>query len=60
MGQILQQLDLHGALALQVRRADGRVLQPDGQLVLGEGDAVVLSGSQQQLALAEDVLLGGG
>ncbi len=60
VGQILQQLDLHGALALQVRRADGRVLQPDGQLVLGEGDAVVLSGSQQQLALAEDVLLGGG
>ncbi len=60
VGQILQQLDLRGALALQVRRADGRVLQPDGQLVLGEGDAVVLSGSQQQLALAEDVLLGGG
>ena len=60
VGQILQQLDLHGALALQVRRADGRVLQPDGHLVLGEGDAVVLSGSQQQLALAEDVLLGGG
>ncbi len=60
VGQVLQQLELHGALALQVRRADGRVLQPDGQLVLGEGDAVVLSGSQAQLALAEDVLLGGG
>ena len=59
VGQVLQQLDLHGALALQVRRADGRVLEPDGALLPGEGDAVVLSGSQQQLALAEDVLLGG-
>ncbi len=60
VGQVLQRLELHGALPLQVRRADGRVLEPDGGLVLGEGDAVVLSGSQQQLALAEDVLLGGG
>ena len=60
IGRVLQQLPLHGALALQVRRADGRVVQPDSQLVLAEGDTVVLSGSPQQLALAEDALLGGG
>ena len=42
------------------QRADGRVLEPAADLVLDVGDTLVLSGSPQQLALAEDALLGGG
>ena len=60
VGRRLSELPLHGALALQLRRADGRVLEPTPDLVLDAGDTLVLSGSPQQLALAEDALLGGG
>lgn len=59
VGRALGELPLHGALALQVRRADGRVVPAPAELVLAAGDAIVLSGSPRELALAEDALLGG-
>ena len=59
IGQAAGQIDLQGATLLQLRRRDGRVLPAEAALRLAEGDTLVLSGSQPQLALAEDLLLGG-
>ncbi len=59
IGQAVGQIDLQGATLLQLRRRDGRVLPAEAALRLAEGDTLVLSGSQPQLALAEDLLLGG-
>jgi CPA2 family monovalent cation:H+ antiporter-2 len=60
LGQRVAGLDLHGARLAQVHRADGRVLEPAPDLVFESGDTVVLCGPPDQLALAEDALLGGG
>jgi CPA2 family monovalent cation:H+ antiporter-2 len=40
-----------------VRRANGRVLEADDQLMLEVGDTLVLSGVPEALALAEEKLL---
>ncbi len=60
VGSSLAALNLHGAHVAQVHRADGHVLQAEPELVLAAGDTIVLSGSPEALALAEDALLGGG
>jgi len=59
VGSSLATLNLHGAHVAQVHRADGHVLQAEPELVLAAGDTIVLSGSPEALALAEDALLGG-
>ena len=60
VGLRVDALALHGARLVQLRRADGRVLEPDAALELAAGDTLVLAGSVETLALAEDALLGGG
>ncbi|WP_288127569.1 monovalent cation:proton antiporter family protein [Thiomonas sp.] len=59
VGSTLAELDLHGAHVAQIHRADGHVLLPLPELMLAEGDTLVLSGPPEALALAEDALLGG-
>ena len=60
VGLRVDALTLHGARLVQLRRVDGRVLEPDAALELAAGDTLVLAGSVETLALAEDALLGGG
>jgi len=48
---------VEGVTVVSVRRASGAVQQPDGELVLGAGDTLVLSGRPEPLALAESALL---
>jgi CPA2 family monovalent cation:H+ antiporter-2 len=50
-------LSTYGVSVVSLRRATGAVLQPDGGLVLAEGDTLVLSGRPEALALAEKALL---
>ncbi len=61
LGQPLgeQTLDQLGVGVAAVRRASGQVDQPDGHLVLGAGDTLVLSGLPEALAVAEARLLQG-
>ncbi len=59
IGRTLAELTLHGARIVQVHRAEGQVLAAAEDLTLAAGDTVVLSGSNEALALAEDALLGG-
>ena len=42
---------------VQIRQNNGRLVRPDENPVLGSGDTVVLSGTPQALALAEEQLL---
>jgi CPA2 family monovalent cation:H+ antiporter-2 len=62
IGSKLDDLALHaiGVSVVSVRRASGAVITADGAMVLGGGDTLVLSGTPEPLALAEDKLLGGG
>jgi monovalent cation:H+ antiporter-2, CPA2 family len=55
----LGDLALHamGVVVVSVRRADGRVVTPKDEMLLSAGDALVLSGTPQPLALAEAKLL---
>ena len=57
----LGDLALHatGVVVVSVRRADGRVVTPKDEMLLAAGDALVLSGTPQPLALAEARLLAG-
>ncbi|MCV2351682.1 cation:proton antiporter [Paucibacter sp. Y2R2-4] len=57
--QTLGLLSLHAAAVkvVSVRRANGRVLEADDQLMLEVGDTLVLSGVPEALALAEEKLL---
>ncbi|MBL8289432.1 MAG: cation:proton antiporter [Rubrivivax sp.] len=48
-----------GVNVVSVRRASGRVGAADGTMVLGGGDTLVLRGTPEPLALAEEKLLGG-
>lgn len=60
LGQKLDDLALHavGVSVVSVRRASGGVVPASGELVLGGGDTLVLSGLPEPLALAEEKLLG--
>ncbi|TSE20885.1 Glutathione-regulated potassium-efflux system protein KefC [Tepidimonas alkaliphilus] len=61
VGARLGDLALHavGVQVMDVRRADGRRAQPADDLMLQGGDAVVLYGVPEALALAESRLLAG-
>ncbi|TSE28463.1 Glutathione-regulated potassium-efflux system protein KefC [Tepidimonas thermarum] len=61
VGRTLGELALHavGVRVMGVRRATGRNEEPDDQLRLQGGDAVVLFGAPEPLALAENRLLAG-
>ncbi|MFO1285194.1 MAG: cation:proton antiporter [Rubrivivax sp.] len=48
-----------GVNVVSVRRASGRVSPAEGTMVLGGGDTLVLRGTPEPLALAEEKLLGG-
>ena len=51
------QVKLHDVRVVQIRQKNGRLVRPDENPVLGPGDTVVLSGTPQALALAEEQLL---
>lgn len=57
LGALLPRLD--DIRILNLRRRDGKSLAPDGGLTLEDGDTLVLSGSAEALALAEEQLLRG-
>ncbi len=48
---------LRDVRVVQVRQSNGSLLRPDDNPVLGNGDTLVLSGTPQALALAEEQLL---
>jgi CPA2 family monovalent cation:H+ antiporter-2 len=48
---------LRDVRVVQVRQSSGRLVRPDDNPVLGSGDTLVLSGTPQALALAEEQLL---
>jgi monovalent cation:H+ antiporter-2, CPA2 family len=48
-----------GVQVVSVRRSGGAVVPPHGDIVLGAGDTLVLSGLPEPLALAEARLLNG-
>jgi CPA2 family monovalent cation:H+ antiporter-2 len=48
---------LRDVRVVQVRQSTGRLVRPDDNPVLGSGDTLVLSGTPQALALAEEQLL---
>jgi CPA2 family monovalent cation:H+ antiporter-2 len=48
---------LHAVRVMQVRQAQGQVLAPDDGLQVQSGDTLVLSGTPEALALAEEQLL---
>jgi CPA2 family monovalent cation:H+ antiporter-2 len=54
-----QALHVLGVNVVSVRRTDGRVIDPQDELVLAGGDTLVLAGKPEQLALAEKKLLTG-
>ncbi len=60
LGQTLGEVVLAaaGVQVASVRQAGGRVLEPDGALVLHAGDTLVISGLPEALARAEARLLG--
>ncbi len=60
-GQLLGDLALEamGVQVVSLRRADGHATHTDPDLMLGEGDVLVLSGRPEPLALAEKKLLQG-
>ncbi|HWP19637.1 MAG TPA: monovalent cation:proton antiporter-2 (CPA2) family protein [Burkholderiaceae bacterium] len=60
-GRPLNDAALHavGVTVLSVRRAQGAVVKPHDELVLGPGDTLVLSGLPEPLARAEEKLLSG-
>ena len=61
LGQPLGQLALHamGVEVVNLRHGNGRMATPSDDLVLSEGDTLVLSGHPTALAVAEDKLLRG-
>lgn len=61
LGETLADLAMHatGVQVVSVRLASGAVLKPDDSLVLASGDTLVLSGTPEALALAEEKLLNG-
>ncbi|MBQ0934188.1 monovalent cation:proton antiporter family protein [Ideonella paludis] len=61
VGQTLAHQALHalGVNVVSVRRTDGRVINPQDELMLAGGDTLVLAGKPEQLALAEKKLLTG-
>ncbi len=59
VGCRLADLELRGTRVVQLHRAGGQVLQPDLELVLAAGDTLLLAGTPEALARAEDALLGG-
>jgi monovalent cation:H+ antiporter-2, CPA2 family len=59
LGQTLNELNLHGASVVSVRRAQGGVAAPDVGLRLASGDTLVIAGLPEALALAEEELLRG-
>ena len=60
-GRRLIDVALHamGVSVLSVRRAQGGVVKPHDELLLGPGDTLVLCGLPEPLALAEEKLLSG-
>ena len=60
VGRTLGEQALHavGVTVVSLRRASGKVTQPDDALLLAAGDTLVLSGLPEPLALAESKLLG--
>jgi len=58
VGRPLQHLALHavGVRVVSLRRSTGRPVAPDEQTLLEGGDALVLSGKAEALALAESML----
>ena len=48
-----------GVAVVSVRRAEGKVVNPDGAIILHVGDTLVLSGRPQDLSRAESLLLKG-
>ncbi len=48
-----------GVAVVSVRRAQGKVVNPDGAIILHVGDTLVLSGRPQDLSRAESLLLKG-
>ncbi len=61
LGKTLDQLTLHasGTRIVNLRRNNGQVLKPAGDLKLQEGDTLVLSGKPSALARVQDRLLHG-
>jgi monovalent cation:H+ antiporter-2, CPA2 family len=61
LGRALSQLRLaaEGVRVVSLRRSNGRTIDPGGDLVLEDGDTLVLSGRPEPLALAEEILLKG-
>jgi len=61
IGMPLAHLALHamGVRAVALRRGNGKVVDPDTDPLLEDGDTLVLSGTPETLALAEDKLLKG-
>ncbi|MDB5858246.1 MAG: putative rane component of transport system, Kef type, partial [Ramlibacter sp.] len=61
VGKPLSQFSLNalGVRVASLRRANGQAVPLDGQPLLADGDALVLSGVPESLALAEEQLLRG-
>ena len=59
LGQPLDELTLHGASVVSVRRAQGGVAAPSAGQRLAAGDTLVIAGLPEALALAEEELLRG-
>lgn len=58
LGQRLSRMGL-GVRVVSLRRADGKPADPATDPELADGDTLVLSGRSEQLAIAEEKLLGG-
>jgi monovalent cation:H+ antiporter-2, CPA2 family len=61
LGRALSHFALHavGVRVVSLRRNKGKLVDPDGDPVLEDGDTLVLSGRPETLAIAEEKLLGG-
>ncbi len=61
IGRALSHLALHavGVRVVSLRRVNGKAITPSDDLLLEDGDTLVLSGRQAPLALAEEKLLRG-
>ena len=59
IGKRLDHLALHamGVRVVSLRRGDGKIVQPDDETTLEQGDTVVLSGIPENLAIAEQKLM---
>ncbi|MBG9388992.1 monovalent cation:proton antiporter-2 (CPA2) family protein [Caenimonas aquaedulcis] len=61
LGRVLSQLALQaqGVRVVSLRRGDGKVVDPQADPALQDGDTLVLSGRPETLAVAEEMLLRG-